>query len=79
MSRHNDFDESLRALAMHEFLDLALRCRANPTDPALVTRFATEAAHVGPLLVQRLRSLEEENQQLRAASSAGPGSLRSVG
>jgi hypothetical protein len=52
---------------MHEFLDLALRCRANPTDGALASRLASEAARVAPLLVERVRTLEHENQQLRAA------------
>jgi hypothetical protein len=78
MARCSNFDDSTRALVMHEFLDLALRCKANPNDAALASRFASEAAHVGPLLVQRLRTLEQENQQLRASSEAGPMLLRTT-
>lgn len=64
------WEDSSRAMAMHDFLDLALRCRANPTDGALATRFAVEAARVGPLLVERVRTLENENERLRELESA---------
>lgn len=65
MSGPSNWEDSARALALHEFLDLALRCRANPTDGALASRFASEAARVAPLLVERVRTLEHENQRLR--------------
>lgn len=64
----SQWETSDRALVLHELLDLGLRCRENPGDSALAAKFARLAASVTPVLVQRLRSLEIENEELRRSA-----------
>lgn len=74
MSR-SSFEASPRALVLHELLDLGLRCRRHPNDEALVKRFAQLAAELTPALVERMRSLEAENERLRQAEIELPSEL----
>jgi hypothetical protein len=63
--QYQQWQDSPRSLALHELLDLGLRCR-EPHDQSLERKFLELAVRLTPALVARLRVLEDENAELRS-------------